>query len=74
MLEQELIAKKNLSAPERTRSDHIMAAMAEVGWAKKGTWLVDLLKVPHHGSNRNVTHEFFAKVPARHYVVSGNGK
>ena len=56
------------------RSDHIMDAMAEIGWPDNGTWPVDLLKVPHHGSDRNVTREFFAKVPARHYVISGNGK
>ena len=56
------------------RSDHIITAMDEVGWLKKGTWPVDLLKVPHHGSEQNVTQEFFAKVPARHYVISGNGK
>lgn len=56
------------------RSDHIMDAMAEIGWPDNGTWPVDLLKVPHHGSDRNVTREFFAKVPAHHYVISGNGK
>ena len=56
------------------RSDHVLAAMAEVGWTGNGTWPVDLLKVPHHGSDRNVTREFFATVPARHYVISGDGK
>ena len=35
---------------------------------------VDVLKVPHHGSDNNVTKEFFAKVTARHYVFSGNGQ
>ncbi|MBO6521808.1 MAG: MBL fold metallo-hydrolase [Rhodospirillales bacterium] len=56
------------------RSDHIMVAMSDVGWPDDGKWPVDLLKVPHHGSNRNATEEFFARVPARHYVISGDGK
>ncbi|MCP3920472.1 MAG: MBL fold metallo-hydrolase [bacterium] len=34
----------------------------------------DILKVPHHGSDRNVTTEFFRTVTADHYVISGDGK
>lgn len=58
------------------RSDHILKAMAEIGWkdAANQKWPVDLLKLPHHGSDRNVTKTFFEKVPAKHYVVSGDGK
>jgi len=33
---------------------------------------VDLLKVPHHGSNRNVTPDFFETVTADVYVVSAD--
>jgi hypothetical protein len=33
----------------------------------------DILKLPHHGSDRNVSAEFFAKVTADHYLISGNG-
>ena len=35
---------------------------------------VDILKLPHHGSERNVKPEFFEKVWADHYVISANGK
>jgi hypothetical protein len=35
--------------------------------------LIDLLKLPHHGSKANVTGQLVAVVPARHYVVSSNG-
>jgi beta-lactamase superfamily II metal-dependent hydrolase len=35
---------------------------------------VDVLKVPHHGSDNNVEPEFFEKIVADHYVFSGNGK
>jgi Metallo-beta-lactamase superfamily len=34
---------------------------------------VDLLKLPHHGSIRNVDAEFFARVHARNYVISADG-
>jgi glyoxylase-like metal-dependent hydrolase (beta-lactamase superfamily II) len=35
---------------------------------------VDVLKLPHHGSDRNVDAAFFETIQARHYVVSGDGK
>jgi hypothetical protein len=35
---------------------------------------VDLLKLPHHGSNRNVRQGFFQRVSADHYVISANGR
>lgn len=34
---------------------------------------VDVLKLPHHGSIRNVSKAFLATFPADHYVFSGNG-
>ena len=33
----------------------------------------NIVKLPHHGSDRNVTPEFFERVTADHYVVCGNG-
>ena len=41
---------------------------------KDGTCHVDLFKLPHHGSDHNVSTEFFRQVTADHYVVSGNGE
>ena len=35
---------------------------------------VDVLKLPHHGSIRNVDATFFDRVRARHYVISANGR
>ena len=35
---------------------------------------VDLLKVQHHGSNHSTTQDFFERVTADRYVISGNGK
>jgi len=34
---------------------------------------IDILKVPHHGSDRNADPGFFETIRARHYVLSGNG-
>jgi beta-lactamase superfamily II metal-dependent hydrolase len=39
-----------------------------------GTCHVDVLKLPHHGSQRNVSPEFFRKLTADRYVISANGK
>lgn len=41
---------------------------------KNDTIEVDVLKLPHHGSNRNVKKEFFDKVLAKNYIVSGNDR
>jgi hypothetical protein len=35
---------------------------------------VDVLKLPHHGSVRNVDAAFFERVRARNYVISANGR
>jgi hypothetical protein len=40
---------------------------------KQGQFHVDILKVPHHGSDRNVSPEFFNTVIADYYVISANG-
>ena len=42
--------------------------------AKNRAAHVDLLKVQHHGSNHSTTQEFFARVTADRYIISGNGR
>ena len=39
----------------------------------EGTFHVDVLKVMHHGSDRNATKTFFKRVTADTYVLSANG-
>lgn len=39
-----------------------------------GSIHVYVLKLPHHGSNRNLSLEFFQRVTGNHYVVSGDGR
>jgi hypothetical protein len=41
---------------------------------KQGKFHVDVLKVPHHGSDRNISPEFFNTVSADYYVISANGR
>jgi beta-lactamase superfamily II metal-dependent hydrolase len=35
---------------------------------------VDVLKCPHHGSDRNVDNDYFERILADHYVISADGK
>jgi hypothetical protein len=35
---------------------------------------VDILKMPHHGSARNMEASFLQRVRGKHYVFSGNGE
>lgn len=41
---------------------------------ENGKFHVDILKVPHHGSNRNTSFEFFNTIQADCYIVSANGR
>ena len=56
------------------RGDHILAAVQDAGLMVDGKFHVNLLKMPHHGSDRNVDTDFFRTITADHYVVSGDGK
>jgi beta-lactamase superfamily II metal-dependent hydrolase len=56
------------------RGDHVLKGLTGAGLLKTGTIHVDLLKLPHHGSDRNVETDFFRQITADHYVVSANGK
>jgi hypothetical protein len=57
------------------RGDHIIKTMEEGGLmpARTGTYHVDILKLPHHGSIRNAPRNFFTRITADHYVASGDG-
>lgn len=53
---------------------HLLNGLGEAGMlAAGGTFHVEVLKVPHHGSNANVTKGFFEKLTADRYVFSANG-
>ena len=54
--------------------DHILESLDKTGIGPGGRIHVDLLKVQHHGSNHSTTQDFFERVTADRYVISGNGK
>ena len=54
------------------RGDKVLKGLEAQGLMKKGKFHVDLLKLPHHGSQNNVAPEFFEKITADVYVVSGD--
>ena len=57
------------------RGDKILEGLELVGLVDAGgTIHLDVLKVPHHGSDNNVETSFFKRVTADHYVLSGNGE
>lgn len=55
------------------RGDHIEQGLEAAGLLNGGLH-VDVLKVQHHGSNRNITKKFLKRITADTYVISGNGK
>lgn len=57
------------------RGEMVLGWLEQAGYmAAGGKAHFDILKLPHHGSDRNVTEELFRRVTADHYVVSGDGK
>lgn len=56
------------------RGDDIISNARSAGLLDADNQLsLDLLKLPHHGSDRNVELDFFQSFPADHYVISGDG-
>ncbi|HEX5964599.1 MAG TPA: hypothetical protein VFY51_01660 [Pyrinomonadaceae bacterium] len=68
------VGKKRMLLTGDARGDDVMNALKTSGLLKAGKIHVDLLKLPHHGSDRNVATEFFRTVTADHYVVSADGR
>jgi beta-lactamase superfamily II metal-dependent hydrolase len=56
------------------RGDQILEGFAAAGLLEEGKIELDILKLPHHGSDRNVDEDFFHRVRARHYIASGDGE
>lgn len=57
------------------RSDFVVKGLEEIGLAGADrTFSVDMLKMPHHGSDRNVDEDFLRRVTAPKYLFTGNGE
>ena len=56
------------------RGDYVLEGLEqEKQLDADGKLHVDILKLPHHGSDRNVEKSFFQKITADHYVASADG-
>ncbi len=67
-------AGKTMLLTGDARGDHILDALDAAGVTRNGSIHVDVLKLPHHGSIRNVDRDFFERITADHYVASGDGR
>jgi hypothetical protein len=67
-------AGKSVLLTGDARGDHIVAGLKQAGMSTSGKLHVDVLKVPHHGSARNVSRAFFQAVTADTYVISADGR
>ncbi len=64
---------KSLLLTGDARGDQIVDGLKAAGRLNGGTIVVDVLKVPHHGSENNVDSDFVEAVIAKDYVFCGNG-
>lgn len=66
---------KTLLLTGDARGDYTLAGLRQAGLLAGNSLAkpLDILKLPHHGSDRNVDGDFFKALPARHYVASGDG-
>ena len=57
------------------RGDQLIEGLQRLKLLKSdGTYHVDVFKLPHHGSARNVTLELFQRITADTYVICADGK
>jgi len=56
------------------RGDHTLDGLEAADFLKNGKAHFDLLKIGHHGSDRNYAEDFFQRITADHYVISADGK
>ena len=68
------LAKKRMLLTGDARDDDVLEGLQAAGLLKRGKCHLDILKMPHHGSRRNMSPEFLSQVTADHYVISGDGK
>jgi len=67
-------SKKRMLLSGDARGDVILESLELAGMMKDGKCHFDLMKVQHHCSSHSTTQDFFERVTADRYVISGNGK
>jgi hypothetical protein len=69
------VNKKQMLLTGDARGDLILEGLELAGLVKRDAKIhVDVLKVPRHGNARNLPYDFFDRVTADHYIISGNGE
>jgi hypothetical protein len=69
------VAGKRMLLTGDARGDKILKGLEFVGLLRPGGEMkVDIFKVPHHGSDRDMEPIVFKRIPADHYIFSGNGE
>jgi hypothetical protein len=67
--------EKSLLLTGDGRGDHLLQGLEKAGMLDDyGGLHVDVFKIPHHGSARNVTRKFFKQITADCYVISADGR
>jgi beta-lactamase superfamily II metal-dependent hydrolase len=67
-------AGKRILLTGDARGDYVVDGLRTAGLLKQDKLHVDVLKVQHHGSNRNTTASFFNTITADTYVLSADGR
>jgi beta-lactamase superfamily II metal-dependent hydrolase len=67
-------AKKTMFLTGDARGDLIIEGLKKKKLLKNGKLVVDIFKVPHHGSDNNAEPELFEQIVADTYVLSGDGQ
>lgn len=68
------LGQKRMLLTGDARGDQTLDGLERAGLLKKNRELkVDILKMPHHGSDRDVDEDYFRRVKADHYVISADG-
>ena len=68
------VGKKTMLLTGDARGDSVIEGLKGAGLLSPGPLHVSLLKMPHHGSWRNMSGTFFEQVVADFYVFSADGK
>lgn len=71
--ERDKASRKRMLLTGDARGDKILEWLKRAHELNTGRAHFDVLKLPHHGSDKNVSLDFFKQVTADHYVISGDG-
>lgn len=52
----------------------LMKGLKDAHFLKDGGTKLDLMQIPHHGSNRNSSFDFLKCIECPQYVITGNGE